>query len=91
MGFGDGGETGLFSLNKAMGNDEYQVAQDLGFFRDDAALVVIFVADEQDICAEYPDGILPVPDPDKKRNDFFYRLACPMSSISNEWEVSSRL
>lgn len=61
----DGGEVGLTSLNRALDADRLQEAQSLGFFREDAALVVIFVSDENDICAIYPPGIVPAPDPDR--------------------------
>ncbi len=59
----DGGEAGLASLNRALNDDYYAAIQEQGFFREDAALVVVFVADEQDICAIYPDEVTPVPDP----------------------------
>ncbi|MFG1500931.1 hypothetical protein ABMA70_12055 [Halobacteriovorax sp. XZX-3] len=59
----DGGEAGLASLNRALEDDYYSSIQGQGFFREDAALVVVFVADEQDICAIYPEGVTPVPDP----------------------------
>jgi alpha-tubulin suppressor-like RCC1 family protein len=56
----DGGEMGIASL--MAGLDDVAGLQADGFMRDDAALVVIFVADEQDICAEFPDGVVPVVD-----------------------------
>lgn len=59
----DGGEMGLYSLNKSLIQSNFDNIQTQGFYRDDAALVVIFVADEQDICAEYPQGVSPVVDP----------------------------
>lgn len=59
----DGGEAGLASLNRALEDDYYAAIQAQGFFRQDAALVVVFVADEQDICAIYPEGVTPVLDP----------------------------
>lgn len=59
----DGGEAGLASLNRALDADYYAAIQEQGFFREDAALVVAFVADEQDICAIYPEGVTPVLDP----------------------------
>ena len=60
--YSDGGEMGLSSLLKALTENKAQI-QGEGFFREDAALAVVFVADEQDICAEYPEGVAPVPDP----------------------------
>ncbi|MCB0415726.1 MAG: hypothetical protein KDD50_15410 [Bdellovibrionales bacterium] len=63
----DGGEVGLYSLNRAItiNLDENKAK---GFFRDDSALAVIFVADENDICAlgSYPAGVTPVFDSDRK-------------------------
>tara|TARA_B100001971_G_C18268046_1_gene596727 strand:+ start:167742 stop:170057 length:2316 start_codon:yes stop_codon:yes gene_type:complete len=58
----DGGEMGLYSLNKAI-TDNLASIQAQGLFREDAALAIVFVADEQDICYEYPDGGVGVPDP----------------------------
>ncbi|MCO4753257.1 MAG: hypothetical protein KC478_02190, partial [Bacteriovoracaceae bacterium] len=64
-GFSDGGEMGMYSLVKALTENKESI-QSQGFLRSDAALVVIFVADEQDICAEYPEGVTPVEDKQKK-------------------------
>jgi alpha-tubulin suppressor-like RCC1 family protein len=60
-GASDGGEMGLYSLMNGL-NDNLSNMQSQGFFRNDAALAVIFVADENDICAEFPQGVVPVPD-----------------------------
>lgn len=60
--FTDGGEAGLFSLNQLMNPDQLQLAVSQGFFRSDAALAIVFVADENDICAVYPASITPVID-----------------------------
>lgn len=59
--YSDGGEMGMASLLAAINNKDELRSQ--GFFREDASLAVIFVADEQDICAEFPEGVTPVPDP----------------------------
>lgn len=59
----DGGELGLYSFLKATEGDQLVTNQAYDFFRPDAALTVVFVADEQDICAEYPVGVTPVVDP----------------------------
>lgn len=71
--FSDGGEMGLHSLMRAL-TDNKEAIQAEGFFREDAALAVIFVADEQDICADFPDGVIPVPDPqggeDRSYNEY---------------------
>ncbi len=63
----DGGEAGLLSLNKAM--DAVRLAEIRaahGFFRNDAALAIVFVSDENDICAVYPAGVTRVYDPEGK-------------------------
>lgn len=62
--YSDGGEEGLYSLLKGMAPEQLEVSRQAGFFRPDAALAVVFVADENDICAVYPDGVTPVRDPD---------------------------
>ena len=62
--FSDGGEEGLYSLTNALDTGHLTEARAKGFFRKTAALAVIFVADENDICAVYPAGIKPVADPD---------------------------
>jgi len=60
----DGGEAGLFSTQQLVTGGHLTTARDEGFFRDDAALTVVFIADENDICAEYPVGVTPAPDPE---------------------------
>jgi hypothetical protein len=60
----DGGEEGLYALNRLFDDDRMALAQSQGFFRNDAAFVPIFLADENDICAVYPEGVTPVPDGD---------------------------
>ena len=52
----DGGEAGLLSLNLAM-TKYYDANHAKGFFRDSATLAVMFISDENDVCAEnyYPD------------------------------------
>tara|TARA_Y100000768_G_scaffold35372_1_gene23129 strand:+ start:18473 stop:19933 length:1461 start_codon:yes stop_codon:yes gene_type:complete len=62
-GASDGGEAMLYSFYKMLDPDNVQAAKDEGFFRDESALVVVFVTDENDICARYPDGVTPVYDP----------------------------
>ena len=59
----DGGEVGMYSLQQLLEPANFAQAQQEGFFRTDSALAVIFVSDENDICAVYPPGITPVPDP----------------------------
>jgi hypothetical protein len=60
----DGGEEGLYSTQQLVSGGNLVAARNQGFFRNDAALTVIFIADENDICAIYPAGITPAPDPE---------------------------
>ena len=62
--YSDGGEEGVYSLNRALDADRLSLSRTQGFFRTDAALAVVFISDENDICAVYPSGIIPVPDPE---------------------------
>ncbi|MBD63684.1 MAG: hypothetical protein CME62_00625 [Halobacteriovoraceae bacterium] len=64
-GFSDGGEMGLYSIDNALTNNIEEL-QSQGMLREDAALLIVFVADEQDICFEYPEHIQPVRDPQRK-------------------------
>lgn len=52
----DGGEEGLFAFNQLLEPVPLATAQDLGFFRADAALSVVFIGDEADICARNANG-----------------------------------
>ncbi len=58
----DGGEAMLYSLTQGLQGQLLADSQALGFFRADAALAVVLLSDEQDICAEFPEGVTPVPD-----------------------------
>lgn len=58
----DGGEEGLAALNNLLTPENIQLAQSRNFLRSDAALAVVFVSDENDICAIYPSGVTRVPD-----------------------------
>src|SRR3954464_13220750 len=53
----------MFSINHGV-SDPGLLAKNrkYGFFRADAALAVVFISDENDICAKYPAGVTPVPD-----------------------------
>ncbi|MEK6579130.1 MAG: hypothetical protein AABZ55_07875, partial [Bdellovibrionota bacterium] len=62
--FSDGGEEGLYGLTQGLQGTQLSESRSLGFFRPDAALAVVFISDENDICADYPAGVVPVPDPD---------------------------
>ncbi len=64
----DGGEIGMYSITRALDDDRLAESRSLGFFRTDAALAVIFISDENDICSVFPPGITPVPDPQGKEN-----------------------
>jgi hypothetical protein len=69
----DGGEEGLFSLYTGLMGNNLEQSRTQGFFREDAALAVVFIADENDICARYPDGVTPVYDPNHKEGPAFDR------------------
>ncbi|OQW52430.1 MAG: hypothetical protein A4S09_08740 [Proteobacteria bacterium SG_bin7] len=58
----DGGEMGMYSLSQLLKDSNYSLAQSQGFFRPDAATAIVFIADENDICAIYPVGVTPVVD-----------------------------
>jgi len=61
-----GGEEGLFSLFNGITTPALLAeSQALGFFRPEAALGVVFVADRRDICAMVPAGVAPESDPGK--------------------------
>ncbi len=64
--YSDGGEEGLYSFLKLTEGAKLANAKSAGFFRENAALAVVFVSDENDICAIYPDGVTPVRDPEKQ-------------------------
>ncbi|MCB0385298.1 MAG: hypothetical protein KDD43_07880, partial [Bdellovibrionales bacterium] len=78
----DGGETGVYSLNQAMEADKLAESRGHGFFREDAALAVVFVADENDICARYPEGVVQVPDPNGKEDPAFNTYCQDVTSES---------
>lgn len=61
----DGGEVGLAALINLTSGSNLAAAKSEGFFREGAELAVIFVSDENDICAEYPQGVPPVADPQR--------------------------
>jgi hypothetical protein len=61
-----GGEEGLFSLFNGIATPAILAeSQGLGFFRPEAALGVVFVADRRDICAVLPVGVPAETDPGK--------------------------
>ncbi|MCC7441419.1 MAG: hypothetical protein IT285_07290 [Bdellovibrionales bacterium] len=62
--YADGGEENFYSLLRGLASDRMTESRGYGFFREDAALAVIFVSDEQEICADFPAGVTPVPDSD---------------------------
>lgn len=79
--YSDGGEEGLYSLQKAL-THHLGEAQAQGFFRNDAALAVVFIADENDICAIYPEGITPVPDDNHLEGPAFDRDCQGVTPVS---------
>lgn len=48
------GETGLFAITQLLSKNMAD-AKSAGFFRSDAALAVVFISDENDVCAVYPE------------------------------------
>ena len=65
----DGGEAGLYSLSQLLNENAF--AKNQGFFRSNSTLVIVFLADENDICARYPAGVTPIHD--KKEAKIFKR------------------
>tara|TARA_Y100000768_G_scaffold388864_1_gene388042 strand:- start:3564 stop:5849 length:2286 start_codon:yes stop_codon:yes gene_type:complete len=57
----DGGEMGQLSLELALTTNRDHLIEN-GLLRENASLLIVFIADEQDICFEYPDHIIPVED-----------------------------
>lgn len=50
---GGQGEMGMFSLLRSIGS-QLDANRSKGFFRSNAALAIVFISDENDICAVYP-------------------------------------
>ncbi|MBL7664540.1 MAG: carboxypeptidase regulatory-like domain-containing protein, partial [Bacteriovoracaceae bacterium] len=63
QGFFQSGEMGLYSLQEALKPSNITKIKSQGLFRDDAALMVVFISDENDVCAKYPVNVKPVSDP----------------------------
>jgi len=63
--YSDGGEMGFYSLQESLESNLENMRFE-GMLREDAALAVIFIADEQDICYDYPDNITAVVDGQNK-------------------------
>lgn len=59
-----GGEEGMVALNHAVDPVSVTAMRAQGFLRETAALAIIFIADENDVCAIYPSGVTPVPNGD---------------------------
>lgn len=51
------GEMGSYALVKALSPSRLSESRALGFFRPDAALAVVTISDENDICAVYPNPL----------------------------------
>ncbi len=58
----DGGETNFVSLYHGIRGDRLESMKAQGFFRDGAALAVVFISDENEICHIYPSGTKRVKD-----------------------------
>jgi hypothetical protein len=69
----DGGEVGLYSLQRGLDKGPLTSSRAHGFFREDAALAVVFISDENDICAKIPEGVTRVYDPDRLELSAFAR------------------
>ena len=73
--FADGGEAHFYSLHKALDSANLAKNQKQGMFRSDAALSVIFVSDENELCYDYPAGVTPRKDFDKYQGGSLEELA----------------
>lgn len=71
--FSDGGEEGLYSLSRSLDNGMSDAIKAHGFYRPDAALAVVFISDENDICARYEDSSSRVYDPEHLELPAFLR------------------
>lgn len=69
----DGGEEGLYSLAQGFSGKSLSNIQKQGFLRSDAALAVVFISDENDICYRYPEDAVGVLDPDHREGPAFER------------------
>jgi hypothetical protein len=85
----DGGETGMFSLQNSLKTDKLALAQGKGFYRSDAALVVVFISDENDICAKFPAGVTRVPDPQGTEASSFNRDCVKKVGSTTEWLITA--
>jgi hypothetical protein len=56
---GGQGEMGMYSLLQALTPEKLAYNRSKGFFRQNAALAVIFISDENDICAVFPENPSP--------------------------------
>ncbi len=89
----DGGEVGLVSLNRSIvESSKLKMIQSThGFYRSGAALAIIFIADENDICAVYPNGITPVFDPNFKEIPSKTRLCGSGSNYLSAQKIYNNL
>jgi RHS repeat-associated protein len=72
-GASDGGEMGMYALLESLKPENLNLIKSQGLFRSDAALAVVFIADEQDICAKFPDGVTPVVDKQNGERKMFVK------------------
>ncbi len=82
--YSDGGELQMASLLRGLDEDRMSESKKYGFFRDDAALAIIFISDENDICATYPAGVKPV-------KDWDYYQGRPLESIAKDRDCTRKL
>ena len=83
----DGGEMGLSSLLGALTEENISLMKTQGMMREDAALIVIFIADEQDICAQFPVGVTPVVDKQGGENRSFVKYCIEESVKSSQVKI----
>ncbi len=58
----DGGEAGFYSISQGIKGDLLKENQEKGIFRSDAALTLVFISDENDVCSRYLPNITFLPD-----------------------------
>lgn len=80
--FGDGGEESFYSFSYGLEKGPLTSSRAHGFFREDAALAVVFISDENEICYVYPQGVKRVPDPEGLELSAFKRDCAGISHLS---------
>jgi hypothetical protein len=72
-----GGEAFLYSLQSLLGGELRQRAVDQGFFRDDAALGIVFISDENDLCHPVAPGVY-----SNSSEQSFYNNFCLVNGVN---------